>query len=306
MLAERTNDHGTKFWVHRYSNATGRRLETYLGTADDPSVLSRVDSLRDRIEIANATIGRVRLLARAGFATVDKKAYYTLASLHNHGLFKAGALLVGSHAFGALLNTLGVRTVPYATEDVDIARREALALKGVPPFLEMLRATGIDFLKVPALDRGAPSTSFAERGGSRLRVDLLVPSPDDSYPTIRVPELEAHAQGLPYLAFLLGASQEAPLLSSHGVVMVRVPVPERYAVHKLIVSQLRSKSSSKSEKDLIQAATLIEAVVERFPGALQESLAAVPKSAMKHLRRALDALKRHLPASAESAWEILS
>ena len=304
-LAVRTNDHGTKFWVHRYSSAAGRRLETYLGTADDPALVSHLESLRDRIETANATIARVRILARAGFATVDKKAYYTLASLHNHGLFKAGALLIGSHAFGALLNALGVRAVPYATEDVDIARREALALKGLPPFIEMLRETGIEFFEVPALDRGAPSTSFAERGGSRLRVDLLVPSTNDSYPTIPIPELKAHAQGLPYLSFLLGASQEVPLLSSHGVVMVRVPVPERYAIHKLIVSQLRSKSTSKPEKDLRQAATLIEAIVDRFPGALQESLAVVPKSAMKHLARALNALKQHLPASAESAWEAL-
>jgi hypothetical protein len=272
---------------------------------DDPAVISHLDSLRDRIEIANATIARVRLLARAGFATVDKKAYYTLASLHNHGLFKAGALLIGSHAFGALLNALGVRAIPYATEDVDIARREALALKGLSPFVEMLRETGIEFFEVPALDRGAPSTSFAERGGSRLRVDLLVPSTNDSYPTIPVPELDAHAQGLPYLSFLLGASQEVPLLSSHGVVMVRAPLPERYAVYKLIVSQLRSKSSSKPEKDLRQAATLIEAIVDRFPGALQDSLAALPKSAMKHLARALNALKQHLPASAESAWEAL-
>jgi hypothetical protein len=34
--------------------------------------------------------------------------------------------------------------------------------------------------------------------------------------------------------------------------------------HKLIVSQLRNKTSSKPEKDLRQAATLIEAGVERY------------------------------------------
>jgi hypothetical protein len=50
--------------------------------------------------------------------------------------------------------------------------------------------------------------------------------------------------------------------------MVRVPVPERYAIHKLIVSQLRHKSS-KPEKNLRQAAVLIEALVERYPGAGQ-------------------------------------
>lgn len=304
-LAERVNEAGTRFWVHRFSDALGRRRETYLGKSEAPKVRAAIEALRERIAGTNATISRVRLLARAGFATVDRKTFGTLASLHNHGLFRAGALLIGSHAYGAVLNGLGVRAVAYATEDVDIARREALALPGIPVFLEILRETGIDFFEVPALDRRAPSTSFAERGGSHLRVDLLVPSRNDHYPIIPVPELKAHAKGLPYLAYLLGASQEVPVLSPHGVVMVRTPTPERYAVHKLIVSQLRDKASSKSEKDLRQAATLIEAVTERFPGALEEALLGVPRSAVPHARRATKALERHLPASSETAWEAL-
>jgi hypothetical protein len=269
-------------------------------------VLAKVTALRAQIEGANAIISQVRLLARAGFVTVDRKAYGTLASLHNHGLFRAGALVIGSHAYGALLNALGVKAVSYTTEDVDIARREALALPGVPPFIEMLRATGIEFFEVPRMDCREPPTSFAEPGGSRLRVDLLVPSRNETYPTIAVPELQAHAKGLPYLAYLLGASQEVPILSPHGAVMVRVPVPERYAVHKLIVSQLRAKTSGKPEKDLRQAAALIEALVERFPGAVAEAMAAVPKSAARQIKHALAALRRHLPESAEGAWEELN
>jgi hypothetical protein len=303
-LTERAN--GTNFWVHRYSDALGRRVETYLGKADEPETLIKADALRERIEAANAIISQVRLLARARFATVDRKAYYTLASLHNHGLFRAGALLIGSHAYGALLNALGAKAVAYTTEDVDSARREELALPEVPPFLEMLRATGIKFFEVPQLDCREPSTSFAEPGGSRLRVDLLVPTRGDDYPTIAVPELKAHAKGLPYLAYLLGASQELPILSPHGAVLVRVPLPERYAIHKLIVSQLRAKTSGKPEKDLRQAATLIEALVERFPGSVEDALGAVPKSASRYLKRALEALKRHLPETAEAAWEALA
>jgi hypothetical protein len=304
-LTQRTNENGTKFWVHRYSDATGRRQETYLGTEDDRAVIARLGSLRKRIEEANATIARVRVLARAGFATVDRKTFSTLASLHNHGLFRAGAVLVGSHAFGALLNALGVKAVPYATEDVDIARPEALALSELPALLDMLRETGIEFFEVPALNRRQHATSYKEGGASRLRVDLLVPSPGEGYPTIPVPELKAYAKGLPYLRYLLGESQEVPVLSPHGVVLVRVPVPERYAIHKLVVSQLRSKSSSKPGKDLRQAATLIEALVERFPGAVEGALTVIPKSAAKHVRRAAVALSRYLPASAEAAWEAL-
>jgi hypothetical protein len=169
----------------------------------------------------------------------------------------------------------------------------------------MLRETGIPFFEVPSLNRRAPSTSFAERGGSRLRVDLLVPSSNDEYPTVPIPELGAHAKGVPHLAYLLGHSQHVPVLSPHGVVMVRVPVPERFAVHKLIVSQLRTRGAGKSENDLTQAATLMEAVSERFPGAVEDALAAAPRRASKHIVRAVKALQRHLPAAAENAWEAL-
>lgn len=286
-LDERTNENGTRFWVRRYSDAVGRRLETYLGTKDDPEVVREISGLADQIAATNAIISQVRLLARAGFVTVDRKAFYTLASLHNHGLFRAGALVIGSHAYGALLNALGVKAVGYTTEDVDIARHEQLALPGVPPFIEMLRATGIDFFEVPALD-------------------LLVPSRGEDYPTIAVPELKAHATGLPYLAYLLGASQELPILSSHGAVLVRVPLPERYAVHKLMVSQLRAKTSAKPEKDLRQAAILIDALAERFPGAVEDALKAVPKSASKLIKLGKKALERHLPQTAAAAWESLA
>lgn len=305
-LSQRTNDAGIRFWVHRFSDAAGRRREVYLGKTDDADVGRTVSALRDRIAAANITISRVRVLSRAGFATLDRKSYATLANLANHGLFRAGALLIGSHAYGALLNVIGVRAVPYATEDIDIARREALALPGVPAFLEMLCETGIEFFPVPQLKRGAPATSFRERGGSRMHVDLLVPSSSEDYPIIPVPELQAHATGLPHLAYLLGLSQEVPLLSPHGVVRVRVPVPERYAVHKLIVSQIRSSVSGKVHKDLRQAATLIEALSERFPGAVEEALSATPKSAASHLRRALVGLRAHLPQSAETAWDSLA
>lgn len=304
-LAERTNETGTQFWVHRYSDAAGRRQEVYLGKSADPAVMSRAADLRERISAANSAIASVRLLARAGFATVDRKSYSTLASLHNHGLFRAGALLIGSHAYGALLNALGVRAAAYSTEDVDIARGAQLAVSGLPPFIEMLRETGLEFFPVPGLHRSAQATSFAERGGSRLRVDLLVPSPDESYPIVRVPELGAHAKGLPYLAYLLRTSQEIPILSPHGVVLVRVPAPERLAVHKLVVSQLRSTASAKPEKDLRQAATLIEVLADRFPSAVEEALGALPKSAVRHAVRAIKVLERHLPSTAASAWEEL-
>jgi hypothetical protein len=304
-LATRTNAEGTRYWVRRYSDAAGRRQEDYLGKLDDSAAAARVDDVRSRIAGTNAAIARVRLLARAGYAVVDKKTFFTLASLHNHGVFRAGAFLVGSHAYGALLNALGVRAVPYATEDIDIARHEALALPEVPSFLEMLRQSGVQFVEVPQLDHHAPSVSFKESGASRFRVDLLVPATGDDYATVPVPELKAHATGLPYLAYLLGTSQVVPILSAHGIVATRVPVPERYAVHKVVLSQVRGSTSPKAGKDLHQAATLIDALAEHFPGAVEDAIAALPKSARRPFGRGTKALRAHLPRAAEAAWESL-
>ena len=69
--------------------------------------------------------------------------------------------------------------------------------------------------------------------------------------------------------------------------------------------QLRHKSSGKPEKDLRQAANLIEALVERYPGAIEDAASAVPKSAARHLARAIKALEQHLPPTAMLAWDIL-
>jgi hypothetical protein len=252
-LTARINETGTRFWVHRYSDALNRRQEVYLGKADNPDIEHRVSTMREMIATANATIARVRLLARAGFATIDRQAYFTLADLHNRGLFRAGALLVGAQAHGALLNALGVRAT----------------------------RTG---------------THFKERGGGDFKVDLLVPSADETSPS--------HAQGLPYLPYLFEASQQIPVLSPHGSVMVRVPVPARYAIHRIIMSQLRKKTR-RPEQDLLQAATLIEALVERCPGAIEDAASAVPKSAARHLGRGIKALEQHLPSTDAPVWETL-
>lgn len=63
-LTERTNETGTRYWVHRYSDAAGRRQETYLGKSDDTAVIARVAEHRERIAAADSAIAGVRLLAR--------------------------------------------------------------------------------------------------------------------------------------------------------------------------------------------------------------------------------------------------
>lgn len=242
------------------------------------------------------------LLAREGYSLLPPKHFAAIAPLVNHGVFEAGAVLVGTHAFEVIVNRLGIRAAAFATEDVDLARPGKLALASRAPggLLAMLRESGIDFVEVPPLDPRQPSIKFKERGRSRFTFDLLVPSPDKQHGIRPVPELNAHATALPYLRYLLGETQTGAALSYHGAVAVRVPVPERFALHKLLVSQLRRSGTDKGAKDRRQAAVLIAAVGETQPGALESGYRRAPVSVRKHIRAAYQAIRESLgnhPAS---------
>jgi hypothetical protein len=296
-VLERSNAKGFRFYAHQYYEADGGKTEKYVaGPIGETAADAMARDLRDKIQAVAGAQKSIRLLAREGFKLADSKTYATVAVLGNHGLFRAGALLIGSHAYGVILNQLGVRAAQYSTRDVDIARNAALAFPAEPKpsFLEMLKDTGIEFAEVPSLDRKKPGTSFKEAGKSFFQIDLLVPATVghviDSVP---VPELKAHATALPHLRFLLGESQEAVVLAREGCCLVRVPTPERFALHKLIVSRLR-KRGDKAIKDVAQASVLLAAVAEIHPGALQDAAKSIPLSARKLFVQAAPMARLHL------------
>lgn len=308
-VIERTNASGFRFYAHQFYDGEGKKRERYLaGPVGDPKADAAAAEMRARIRELKEIVPSLRLLGREGFNLVDARTYATLASLHNHGVFAAGGMLIGSHAYGVLLNRLGVRATPYATEDIDIARREALAFEKPPEqgLLEMLKDSGIPFVEVPSLNRKKPPTSFKQRGRSRFHVDLLVPSANEDFPVVPVPELQAHATGLPYLHYLLAESQTAMLMAREGCCPVRVPLPERFAVHKLIVSRQRPGREAKSDKDVFQACVLCAALAESHPGAIEAAVAQIPRRARKYLAPAVESARRFLEPAHERAWEELS
>lgn len=306
-LRERVKPSGSAYYVRQYHDGNGKVCDQYISSpVGSPEADAIAEQIRGRIEETNRVIADIRTLRRQGFQVADTKTYAAVASLHNHGVFRAGGVLIGSHAFGVLLNTVGARADAYFTEDVDLARNEQLAFPNMPrrSLMEILSDSGIHFTEVPALDNRKPSTSF-KQPGYNFQVDLLVPSPDETFPIIPVPELRAHATGLPYLRYLLGESQTAPLLSRAGCCLVRVPLPERFAVHKLIVSQLRVGRSAKSQKDVTQACTLLALLGDLYPGAIEAAVAAVPVRARRYLNRALASVRPLLKNEYPSAWDAL-
>ena len=308
-IMTRENATGFKFYSHQYYAVNGKKTEKYLaGPVGDATADAKSKELAERIAELNEAIRNLRLLGREGFSLADSKTYATVASLHNQGVFEAGAMLVGSHAYGALLNQLGVRAAQYATRDVDIARRATLAFREPlqKSFLEIIRESGIPFVEIPHLSKSKPAVSFKERGKSFFQVDLLVPGGSE-VSTAAVPELRAHATALPHLNYLLQESQHAILLAREGCCTIKVPTPERFALHKLIVSQLRQRTE-KARKDISQACVLIAVLAERHPGALEDAAGAVSAPARKYLKKAsipaLEQLRSH-PRAIESMNAIL-
>lgn len=307
-VVERKNADGVRFYAHQSYEGDGKQHDRYLaGPVGNAEADALAAAMRERIRETKELAPSLRMLVREGYAFADAKTYAAVAALHNAGVFRAGAMLVGSHAFGVLLNGLGARATVFATEDIDVARKEALALdEPAASMLEVLRASGVDFVEVPRLDRKSPSTSWKQRGRSTFHVDLLVPSRGEDYRVVEVPELSAHASALPYLGYLLAESQPGTLLAREGCCAVRVPLPERFAVHKLAISRLRRGRSAKSAKDVEQAAVLAAVVADTSPGALSDAVAALPKRMRTYFEGGVAVAQRLLERDHPRAWAELT
>jgi hypothetical protein len=283
---------GRRFYYRQFYDALGKKRAEYIGPIGHPAAEDRARATRDEIELTNALVREARDLARRGYARLDSRTGAILAALANHGLFRAGALLVGSHAYGALLNELGARAATYSTEDIDVARPRALevALPEGATFARMLADSYVPLHPVPSLDRKAASTSYKVAGTDPLRVDLLVPTGGNEVTTRAVPELSAHATALPFLGYLLADPIDGVVLGREGVVAVKLPRPEAFAWHKMLVSQLRGATREKRGKDTSQAAVLFAVLAEEAPDALERAFAALPRGSKTKARMAATAV----------------
>jgi hypothetical protein len=299
---------GEKYLYWQASQPGGKTRQFYLGRRTP--ALERVVRRLEKQQAAIAPdLERVRRLAaqlRAGGANVaDASSARVVRALAESGLFDAGAVLVGTHAFAVLGNVLGVRWVSGSlrTQDVDVAGARDGDIDVAVPDVEadvpsVLEGLEMGFLPVPPLDPKHPSTSFKIRGQA-LRVDLLCPKRGTADDPVFIRRFGAAAQPLAYLDYLL-AEPERALFINGGAALVNVPAPARFAFHKLLVAPLRPAAfQSKAEKDIVQAAQVLELLVEARPGDLLpawDSLTGVGRGWDRAARRGLALLGRRQPA----------
>jgi hypothetical protein len=287
------------YW-HRYT-PDGKLAKRYIGSlggAEEETARHQ----QQELPLLRETSKKLRKL---GFAAVDNSTALTLAVLYNAGVFHRGPILVGTHAYGALLNDLGVRIIPSPlTEDVDIATRLELATVPSKSLLDILRETGLPFVEVPSLKRTEPPTSFKVRG-QRLKVDLLVPAKGEPYRSVAVPVLGAHVIGLPYLEYLLHDPVRSIVIGKDRLIPVALPQPGRYCVHKLAVSALRSSGSAKTNKDILQATVLAAVLSSTREFSLEEAIDETSRGLRQKARHGAGQARRLLGSNYPEAVGLL-
>lgn len=265
---------GRQYWYFQHSEPGGIQRQVFVGRKDAEldRVVARYHEDRTALRDDVASVERLCSILRAGGALVtDTPSSRGLKALADAGVFHIGGVLVGTHAFVVLGNLLGASWSGAAlrTLDIDLAAYPALDIAlppltgGLPGVLDQLE---MGFLPVPPLDPRHPSTSFKVRGAG-LRVDLLTTAADHGITgPISIPRLRAAAQPLPFLDFILEHPVRGAVVNGGGV-LVNVPAPARFALHKLIVAGERDTfMHAKRQKDILQAAQVLSLLVSERPG----------------------------------------
>ena len=287
---------GRGYWVAR--RRVGDRVTEEAIGPDTPEVLVRVEAARADQAVYRAWNERnaalVAMLRAAGALTPDQETGKILLALSRVGFFRAGGLLGGTHAFRLYPLLLGVeapRSEMSVTGDVDMLAPTHIRLLGPREALSTrLKAAGLAFETRFGLEEDTPPKLIV---GDTVEVEILSPVSRGGARSHFHEGLQERVSALKFLEFSLKEPTRQVALYRGGV-EVLIPAPERYALHKLIVAQLRQGAfRQKKEKDLAQASWLLELLAETRPYEIW--------SAYRDLTSRGPSWVRHLTASLKEA-----
>jgi hypothetical protein len=256
---------GKRYWYFQQSSNDGR-AQRYVGS-ETPELLERISNHKQARDDERERRALVSTLVRSyGLPRPIPEFGNIIAALAKAGVFRLRGVLVGTMAYQTYSAMLGARLSMLQTGDVDIAQFKNVSVAvgdKTPPVLEVLKEIDKTFQPVPHLHNEHSVTSYRAKGG--LGVDFLTPNegPDTDVPQ-RLPAFQTDAEPLRFLDYLIRDPESAVVLHDAGI-YVRVPSPERYAVHKLIVSRRRPVGTAKQEKDIQQSAALLDLLAQKRP-----------------------------------------
>jgi hypothetical protein len=269
---------GSAYWYFSFRDLNGQLRQLYVGPDTDP-VRAAVQRAKDAPAKPDAALAPLAKAAVAlGCAPALPKHLRAVRRLSDYGFFRAGGVLVGTHAFIALGNMLGVKWFAGgSTTDVDFAHAGKNLSVALPADVEIdvhgaLTSFERGFIPLVQLS-GEAGASYKLSGDPEFQVDFLTSLHRGGDGPVMIPNLNVCLQPLRFMEFSLERVAQAVLADRNGVaVMVNIPAPERYAVHKLLVVGERSGAMrTKANKDLQQAAALFAYLLDTQPATLHEA-----------------------------------
>lgn len=296
---------GVAYWYFGYRDLDGRVRQLYVGP-DNETVRGAVQRARQPGGHPDQALAPLAKAAVAlGCTPALPKHVRAVRRLCDYGFFRAGGVLVGTHAFIALGNVLGVKWLEGgSTTDVDFAHAGRNLSVALPADLQVdvhaaLTSFEQGFIPMVQLAGGA-GASYKLTGDPEFQIDFLTSAHRGDGEPVMIPNLNIGLQPLRFMEFSLEQVTQAVLMDRNGAaVTVSVPAPERYAVHKLLVVGERAGAMrTKANKDVKQAAALFEHLLQVRPDDLRAAWQDAVGRGPGWRRRALEgltALRRALP-----------
>lgn len=259
---------GRDYWYFGFRDLNGKGRMAYVGPDSE-----RVRALVDQFE---AWKGRKPLLPLTGAAislgceVVASKHFRIIKRLADYGFFRAGGLLIGTHAFIAMGNLLGVRWGDgQRTQDVDFAHAGKNVSVALPANLKLNvhdTLTSLEMGLLPIRQFEGGGAQYRNPADPELRLDFVTSMHRKVGEPVVLAELGLVLEPLKFMEFSLQGSTQGCVLAREGACIVNLPDPARYAVHKLIIYGERPvRERTKAGKDLLQAACLASFFATRGP-----------------------------------------
>src|ERR1035437_4888175 len=111
---------GRKYWYFQFTEPSGKLHQLYVGPDGEP--LQKLMAKKDAPSASSALGPLARSAIALGCAEILPRHYRVIRRLADYGFFRAGGVLIGTHAFLAFGNSLGVRWGEASrTQDIDFA-----------------------------------------------------------------------------------------------------------------------------------------------------------------------------------------
>ena len=262
---------GRSYWYYRHADASGRQRQIYLGP--DSDTVRQLVSEKQSSPQPGALRKLAQLAEISGCQATATAHFKVIKRLSDYGFFRAGGVAIRSHAFISYGNMLGVHWGggPEAiTMDIDFAHAGKKLSVALPANIKVQTPDAIESLGmgfVPLLGgSGGGAGSWVIPESPEFTLDFVTPKTSDEGEPFRHEQLGVVLQPLPFMEYSLVDVEQSVIFDRTGAIVINVPNPARFALHKLIVYGERTGlHRTKSNKDLQQSALLLHILRRQRP-----------------------------------------